>query len=132
MSINNNNLKIVQWKSRGITKSRLEEFKHFLSYSTPSVGLLSETHWKDSCYVQFSSYVPVKKNRPERRGGGVAILVHKSIKFSPLTLSNVFHSIETIAISISTSTFPSLDIIFVYAPNGDSRPEEIFGLFSRQ
>jgi hypothetical protein len=35
------------------------------------------------------------------------------------------------AISIFTYTFPLMDIISAYAPNGESRPEEIFSLFSR-
>lgn len=131
-SINNNKFKIAQWNARGLTKSRLEEFKHFLGYFTPSVVLLSETHWKDSFNVQFSSYNIFKKNRHDRRGDGVAILVHKSIKFFPLHLNTALHSIESIAISISTSTFPTLDLISAYAPNGDSRPEEILSLFYRQ
>ena len=120
---NNTNLKILQWNARGLTKSRLQEFKHFLSYSVPSVVLLSETHWNDSFTPKFSSYNVINKNRHERSGGGVAILVHNSIKFSLLPLDNS-HSIEMVAISISSATFFSLNFVSVYAPKGNSTKEE--------
>ena len=127
---NNTNLKILQWNARGLTKSRLQEFKHFLSYSVPSVVLLSETHWNDSFTPKFSSYNVINKNRHERSGGGVAILVHNSIKFSLLPLDNS-HSIEMVAISISSATFFSLNFVSVYAPKGNSTTEEILSLFSQ-
>ena len=130
MNNNNTNLKILQWNARGLTKSRIQEFKHFLSYSVPSVVLLSETHWNDSFTPKFSSYNVINKNRHERSGGGVAILVHNSIKFSLLPLDNS-HSIEMVAISISSATFFSLNFVSVYAPKGNSTKEEILSLFSQ-
>nr|CAH0101968.1 unnamed protein product [Daphnia galeata] len=42
-----------------------------------------------------------------------------------------FRSIEVVSISISSTTFPSLDIVSVYAPKGDSSTEEILNLFTR-
>ncbi len=114
-----------------LTKSRLEEFKHFLSYYVHSVVFLSETHWDDSFNVQFSSYKVIQKIRTNKRGGGVAILFHNSVKFSPLPpLGDRFPSIE-VAISISTSTLPSLDLISVNVPTGDSATGVIISLFSR-
>ena len=44
--------------------------------------LLSETHWNDYTNVQFSSYNVIKKDRSGRRGGGVATLIHKYLKFT--------------------------------------------------
>ena len=82
MTQTNEKLRILQWNARGFPKSRIEEFKHFLSYSVPLVVLLSETHWNDYTNVQFSSYNVIKKDRSGRRGGGVATLIHKYLKFT--------------------------------------------------
>ena len=78
-------------------KSRLEEFKHFLNYSIPSVVLLSETHWNDSFNVQFSSYNAIKKDRSDRRGGSNFDPPFDSTSSPLLTLDN-FHSIEAAVI----------------------------------
>lgn len=126
----NHQLKVLQCNARGLTKSRLEEFRHFLSLYNPSVVLLSETHWNDSFSVQFSSYVVIKKNRQGRFGGGVAILVKKSIQFSLLSLEH-FNSIEAVGISISSPSSQTFDCISVYAPKGDSPVEEIDVLLNR-
>lgn len=93
---------------------------------------MSETHWNDSFNVQFSSYKVIQKNHTDRRGGGVAILVHNSVKFFPLPLDDSLPSIEAVTITISTPTLPSLDLISVYAPKGDSATGEIISLFSRR
>lgn len=115
---------VLQWNARGLTKSRLEEFKHALSYFVPSVVLISETHWKDLFNVKFSCYHVIKKNRTNRRGGGVAILAHHSYKFSVIQLDS-YHSIEAVGVSIALPRHPSLDLISAYAPRGVSSPEEM-------
>ena len=45
----------IQWNARGLSKAKLEEFQFFLSYSSPTIVLLSETHWSDTKNVLFSS-----------------------------------------------------------------------------
>lgn len=125
-----NNFKCCQWNARGLTRSRLEEFKHFLSYYNPSVVLLCETHWNDSFNVRFNAYNVIKKNRPNQNGGGVAILAHKSLQFSSISLPH-FSSLETVGISISFSDSLIIDFVSVYAPRGDSSEEEINRLLNR-
>ena len=128
MTTNRKPLKILQWNARGITKSRLEELRRFLSVFVHSVVFLSETHGSDAFNVNFFCRNVIKKNRPNERDGVVAILVHKSLKFSPLHLDHL-NSLEVVAVLISTSSQSRLDLISVYAPRGDSLPEEISSLF---
>lgn len=126
-----NPITTIQWNARGLSKAKLEEFQFFLSYSSPTIVLLSETHWSDTKNVLFSSLNVIKKNWNSQKGGGVAILVHKSIKYNVISLKH-FLSFEAIAISINTSNQSIVDVISVYAPKGDTILQpEILSLFSR-
>lgn len=50
----------MQWNARGLTKSKLSEFKQFLSLEAPDVVLISESHWSDSFLVGFRHYHVLK------------------------------------------------------------------------
>ena len=125
-----NNFICVQWNARGLTKSKLEEFRHFLSLVKPEIVLLSETHWKEPCRVKFKAYNILKKNRPDRPGGGVAILVNKQLSFYriPLTLHD---SVEAIGVSILSRNNSYSDFISAYAPKGDCDMLDVSEFFSR-
>lgn len=121
-------MKIVQWNARGLTKARLEEFKNFLSSSNPAVVILCETYWRSSFNVSFQSYNIFKKDRVDRQGGGVAILVHKSLQCSVLTVQSLINC-EAIGVTVATSNYGQVDFISVYAPHGDFSLEEIGSFF---
>ncbi len=70
-----NQLKCLQWNARGLTKSRLEEFRTLLNSHDPDIVFLSETHWNQFFQVKFRNYSTLKKDRNNRRGGGVALLI---------------------------------------------------------
>ncbi len=128
--IPHNNLQVIQWNARGLTKAKLEEFKQFLSSVCPDIVLLCETHWKPYFNVMFKSYHVIKKDRPNRAGGGVAILIKKNINFSPFSLT-LPDTIEAIGVSIKTSTNSQIDIISIYVPKGDCEVADIELLFNR-
>lgn len=73
-----NLLTCLQWNARNLTKARLEESRGLLSSVSPSVVLSSETH---SFNIKFKNYIVIKKDRQDRQGGGVAILMKKSLQF---------------------------------------------------
>ncbi|KZS05069.1 Uncharacterized protein APZ42_031838 [Daphnia magna] len=106
------------------TKSRLEEFRNFLSSSTPSIVLLCETFWNNKFSVKFRTYNLINKNRTDRPGGGVAILVHHSIHYTPLII-RTSPNIEEVGISINVTGYGKIDIISVYCPHSDCTKEEI-------
>jgi succinate dehydrogenase flavin-adding protein (antitoxin of CptAB toxin-antitoxin module) len=70
-----NELKGLQWNARGLTKSRVEEFRTLLNSHDPDLVFLSETHWNKNFQVKFKNYSTLKKDRNDRRGGGVALLI---------------------------------------------------------
>ena len=118
---------IAQFNSRSLTRDRLTEFQHFLKEKNPHLVLLSETFWKPSFSPSFKSYSIVRKDRLETGGGGVAILIHKSIPFSQLATPST-DTLESIGINISSSPGP-IDIISAYCPHGDANEEDISRLF---
>jgi hypothetical protein len=77
-----NNLICLHWNARGLTKSRLEEFRVLLNQLDPDLVFLSETHWSHHFNVKFKFYYVLKRDRLLHRGGGVALLIKKSIQFS--------------------------------------------------
>ncbi len=121
----NESFKCIQWNARGLTKSELEEFKQFISSSSPDVVLISETHWSSAFDIQFRCYNVFKKDCPLRQGGGVALIVHKSILSSPL-LNFSSDTAEAIGVSIISEDSGNIDIISVYFPKGSSdRPKVV-------
>jgi hypothetical protein len=63
-----------------LTKARLEEFRNLLHTEDPDLVFLSETYWKPSFTVKFTTYEILKLDRSIIRGGGVALLVKKRYK----------------------------------------------------
>jgi len=120
-------LSIIQWNARSLLNTRLEEFREYLHNFNPMIVLLSETFWKENKAPSFKCYSTVRNDRTERAGGGVAILVHKSVYFSNIILPTT-PTIETIGISIASKNGP-IDIVSAYCPLGNCSDEELNSIF---
>jgi exonuclease III len=118
-----NNLICLQWNARELTKSRLEEFRVLLNQLNPDLVFLSETHWSHHFNVKFKFYHVLKRDRQLHRGGGVALLVKKSIQFSVKPPINL-NAIEAIGATIFTNS-GEVDCFSVYSPKGDCSSEDI-------
>ncbi|EFX62081.1 hypothetical protein DAPPUDRAFT_337474 [Daphnia pulex] len=125
------NFKCLQWNARGLTKSKLEEFRNYLSLVNPEVALLSETHWNSGFAPKCKSHVHIlRKDRPNRLGGGVAILISKSLQFSPIT-HNPPDTIEAIGASILFKNNQHIDFTSIYIPRANCETEEIEAMLDR-
>jgi len=121
-------LKCIQWNARGLTHSRLQEFKHFLSTEKPHIVLLSETHWYPWMKkFSFNCYKVARSDRRQGKGGGVAILIHDSISYATLSLPP-FVSMETVGVTIMSDVGP-IDVISVYCPRVDFSQLQVCELF---
>lgn len=122
-------IKIIQWNARGFYREKLEEFKFNLRKLNPHLVLLSETFWRDQYTIKFSDYTPFFVNR-QSLGGGVAILVKKSITASRISLP-LLNSIEVVCISMKLHNNDTIDVFSVYCPNGNScSPDDLQSLFN--
>lgn len=59
----------------------------------------------------------------------MALLIHTSIQFSPITL-DFSDSIEVIGAAIASQVFGCINVFSVYVPNGNGRAEELRTLFN--
>ncbi len=119
---------IIQYNARSLTKANLVQFKYYLNLYKSLVALISETYWKGHFSVKFKNYHVAHKNRADRPGGKVAILIHKSLQFNQLPTPQ-FNTLEAIGVSIAirkNNQNTLMDIFSVYVPNGSSLEEEEF------
>ncbi|KZS15313.1 Uncharacterized protein APZ42_019149 [Daphnia magna] len=117
---------IIPFNARSLTRTTLTQFKAHMHQHKPHIATLSETFWKDSFEVKFKDYYVIKKNRQGQVGGGVAILVHKSVQHTTIALPHL-STIEATAISIfvdGNRTGRELMIISLYIPDGSKCNEE--------
>ena len=92
--------------------------------SIVGICCLQETKLRDddSLPLNFPGFNLVKKNRPRRGGGGIAVLIHLSIPFinvdtSPLLSNDNFTELQAVTIYPDTSP---LTIINAYIPPASS------------
>jgi ribonuclease HI/endonuclease/exonuclease/phosphatase family metal-dependent hydrolase len=120
----------IQHNARALTKSRLQEFHHHLHKYNPDLVLLCETHWNANINPRFRAYNCHRVDRPDRQGGGVAILVRKSLKATQLQVPST-NNLEAIALSVQVTKNISLDVFSVYCPYGNVNKEELKALLTR-
>lgn len=123
-------IKVVYWNCRNI-KSKLEETRAFLQSNDVDVLLLGETHLKPGQSLKIPNYCIYRKDRKIKAGGGVAVLIRKSLIHTCLEDKDYTH-LETIGIQVKTKNGP----INLYAgylpPNQELCEEELTDLFANQ
>jgi exonuclease III len=125
-STNKKMINLIQYNARSLKKYNLIEFKSYLHKHKPHLLLISETFRKDTFSVKFKQYYVVNKNRSNQPGGGVAILIHKSLQYSMLQLPNL-QTIEAIGILVSKENNGQkemLEVVYIYIPNGHQCNED--------
>ena len=103
--------------------SQSQNYKSSTNFSVqrqfnPEIVFFSESHWSSSFNVRFRSYHILKKDRAQRMGGGVALLIHKSVQFLPLKCYSS-NTVEAIGATILTKNTGNIDVISVYVPKGN-------------
>lgn len=80
------------------------------------IALLSETFLKAHNKFQVPHYDIIRKDDNSHHGGGIAILIHKSIKFQQINLPKTTSLPELLGIKIFTTSKPII-FVSVYIPN---------------
>ena len=119
---------IIQWNANGLKGAKLDQFKQQLSTLSPSLVLLSGTHWRNEFVPTFHAYNSVYSNRPDGYGG-VAILIKKNLKFKLRPLPNPLVNLEVISITVLNWLGVELDVFSVYSPNGSAASDPFNSLF---
>lgn len=74
-----NNLNIITWNARGIRKKHVE-FINFLNTNNIDIALVTETWLTSEIRISTPAFKCYRIDRSDRRGGGVAILIRRSIQ----------------------------------------------------
>jgi hypothetical protein len=98
---------ILQLNCNGL-KNSVSEIDAFIRSNRVSVAALQETFLSNASVSPiFPDYTLLCKYRPQGQGGGLAMLIHHSVKFSPIDLSflptDETHECQAIRVSINGS-----------------------------
>ena len=107
-------LKIIQWNCRSIVENKANSID-FLKGNAADIIILNET-WLKSKYKQFkiTGYNIIRKDRENKRGGGVAILLTKKLNWTEIKINyNCTNKLETCGVQLSN---PDFKIIAIYRP----------------
>ena len=75
------------------------------------VVAVSETHLKPRQHYSLGNFVPIRKDRTERRKGGVAFFINNKIKFTVNDWFNKYQKLEALSLKISP-----IDLVVYYNP----------------
>ncbi len=116
----------MQYNINGIT-SKIDELLHEMEKDNIPIAAIQETKMtKNSKQIKTPNYTFVRKDRGTNKGGGLAFLVHKDVKFSveptpPQLEQDPF--LEVLTISIPGVNKDALYIRNIYIPPHSSCPQ---------
>ena len=114
-------LKILSWNANSL-KAHGEELKHFISTEThmPDIICVQETFLKNTDEFNLDGYSIIRKDRSEKKGGGVATMVRNGISYTALTTTE--NTVENIIIEIKSLT-KKIKIGNIYCPPNQHHKE---------
>lgn len=112
-------LKIIEVNVNSLVSlSRRHSLSSFLDAHKPHIALIVETHLKPFHKFAHRDYSIFRNDRPDRRGGGTAVLVKNSIKADQSYFSNSL--VEYTAVRIPLSGSQNLLVASLYNPQAPS------------
>ena len=102
---------ICQWNLNSF-KAQFNSLLSLIYDISPSIIALQETKLLVNNSFRLKDYNVITKNREHRRGGGVALCIHKSINFSNVIMSE---ELEAITITVHLQNM-NLSICSIYIP----------------
>ena len=79
---------------------------------------VSETHLKPNQHFSLGNFIPMIKDRTEKRKGGVAFFINNRIEFTVNDWFNKYQNLEAVSVKISPSevTRAPIDLAVYYNP----------------
>ena len=111
-----NGTQILFWNAQSI-KPKKQELLHLLQSNKIPIALINETHLHPQNKFTTRNFIPYRADRQDRRGGGVAILIHKTIEHHKITIPQL-NRMEAVAIQLKINNNP-VTIMSIYNPPGD-------------
>ena len=134
MAVKMNSLNIVHFNPDGI-RGRQTNILNYIDQENTHVIAVSETHLKPSQHFSFSlgNFMPIRKDRTERRKGGVAFFINNKIEFTVNDWFNKYPNLEALSVKISPSvvTRAPIDLVVYYNPPPNVIDQRLFEIVNR-
>ena len=127
-----NSLNIVHFNPDGI-RGRQTNILNYIDQENTHVIAVSETHLKPSQHFSLGNFIPIRKDRTERRKGGVAFFINNKIEFTVNDWFNKYPNLEALSVKISPSevTRAPIDIVVYYNPPPKVIDQRLFEIVNR-
>ena len=127
-----NSLNIVHFNPDGI-RGRQTNILNYIDQENTHVIAVSETHLKPSQHFSLGNFIPIRKDRTERRKGGVAFFINNKIEFTVNDWFSKYPNLETLSVKISPSevTRAPIDIVVYYNPPPKVIDQRLFEIVNR-
>lgn len=98
--------------------NQLFEFLNFLEASRADIVILNETFLKSRHDLDITGYDSLRLDAPnDEHGGGIAILVKRSIQYTQFRVSQTASFPYTLGVRVVSRNCETTDIIGIYVPN---------------
>ena len=127
-----NSLNIVHFNPDGI-RGRQTNILNYIDQENTHVIAVSETHLKPNQHFSLGNFIPIRKDRTERRKGGVAFFINNKIEFTINDWFNRYQNLEALSVKISPSevTRAPIDLVVYYNPPPKVIDKRLFEIVSR-
>ena len=124
-----NSLNIVHFNPDGI-RGRQTNILNYIDQENTHVIAVSETHLKPSQHFSLGNFIPIRKDRTEKRKGGVAFFINNRIEF---TVNDWFNKYPNLSVKISPSevTRAQIDLVVYYNPPPKVIDKRLFEIVNR-
>ena len=106
---------------------------HYIDQENTHVIAVSETHLKPNQHFSLGNFIPIRKDRTEKRKGGVAFFINNKIEFTINDWFNRYQNLEALSIKISPSevTRAPIDLVVYYNPPPKVIDKRLFEIVNR-
>ena len=127
-----NSLNIVHFNPDGI-RGRQTNILNYIDQENTHVIAVSETHLKPSQHFSLGNFIPIRKDRTERRKGGVAFFINNKIEFTVNDWFNKYPNLDALSVKISPSevTRAPIDLVVYYNPPPKVIDKRLFEIINR-
>lgn len=106
-------IRIANWNARSIRAKKIE-LSNFLAQQTIDVGVITETRLNPATNFSLPAHIMIRLDRPNSRGGGVAIIIKHGIRYEILPHPKT-SIIEAIGVKIH-ALHGDIELFAVYVP----------------
>ena len=124
MVVKMNSLNIVHFNPDGI-RGRQTNILNYIDQEN--------THVIASQHFSLGNFIPIRKDRTERRKGGVAFFINNKIEFTVNDWFNKYPNLEALSVKISPSevTRAPIDLVVYYNPPPKVIDKRLFEIVNR-